>query len=48
MDRREMARPRRRQGAWVLTNATGQVLKRGHELGPVLAFFDKKRFQVVD
>jgi Protein of unknown function (DUF2794) len=38
----------RKQGAYVLTNATGQVLKRGHELGPVLAFFDKKRFQVVD
>jgi len=32
----------------VLTNATGQVLKRGHDLAPVLAFFDKKRFQVVD
>jgi hypothetical protein len=38
----------RKQGAYVLTNATGQVLKRGHDLAPVLAFFDKKRFQVVD
>jgi hypothetical protein len=38
----------RRQGAYVLTNATGQILKRGHELAPVLAFFDRKRFQVVD
>jgi hypothetical protein len=38
----------RRQGAYVLTNATGQVLKRGHELEQVLRFFDRKRFQVVD
>jgi hypothetical protein len=38
----------RKQGAYVLTNATGQVIKRGHELAPVLAFFDRKRFQVVD
>ena len=38
----------RKQGAYVLTNATGQVIKRGHELAPVLAFFDRKRLQIVD
>jgi hypothetical protein len=38
----------RRQGAFVLTNATGQVLKRGHELAPVLGFFDRNRFQLVE
>jgi len=38
----------RKQGAYVLTNATGQILKRGHELAPVLAFLEKKRFRVVE
>lgn len=38
----------RLQGAYVLGNATGQTLKRGHELSQVLRFFDKKRFQVID
>ena len=32
----------RRQGAYCVTNATGQVLKRGHELANVLKFFDKR------
>ena len=38
----------RRQGAYSVTNATGQILKRGHELAQVLRVFEKKRFQVVD
>ncbi len=37
----------RRQGAYSLTNASGLVLKRGHELQQVLRFFDKRRFDVV-
>jgi hypothetical protein len=32
----------RRQGAYCVANATGQVLKRGHELDSVLRFFDKR------
>ncbi len=38
----------RKQGAYSVTNATGQVLKRGHELAQVLKIFDKRRFNVVD
>jgi hypothetical protein len=38
----------RRQGAYSVSNATGQILKRGHDLAQVLRVFDKKRFQVVD
>ena len=38
----------RRQGAFSVTNATGQILKRGQELEQVLRVFDKKRFNVVD
>lgn len=32
----------RRQGAWAVLAAGGQVLKRGHELDRVLGVFDKK------
>ncbi len=32
----------RRQGAYSVVNATGQVLKRGHELANVLRVFEKK------
>lgn len=32
----------KKQGAWSVTNATGQVLKRGHELDNVLKIFEKK------
>ena len=32
----------RRQGAYSIINASGHVLKRGHELAQVLKFFDKK------
>ncbi|MEZ6030354.1 MAG: DUF2794 domain-containing protein [Hyphomonadaceae bacterium] len=38
----------RRQGAYSITNATGQVLKRGHDLEQVLRLFDKRRFSVID
>jgi hypothetical protein len=38
----------RRQGAYSITNATGQILKRGHDLAQVLRIFDKRRFNVVD
>lgn len=42
--RPEMAR---RQGAFSVTNATGQILKRGHDLAQVLRVFERKRFDVV-
>jgi len=32
----------RRQGAYSVINASGHVLKRGHELAQVLKFFDKQ------
>jgi Protein of unknown function (DUF2794) len=32
----------RKQGAYSVINATGQILKRGHELARVLAHFDKR------
>lgn len=32
----------RRQGAWAVISASGMILKRGHDLEPVLAVFDKK------
>ena len=38
----------RKQGAFSVINATGQILKRGHELAQVLRVFEKKRFQVID
>lgn len=38
----------RRQGAYAVVNATGQILKRGHELAQVLRVLDKRRFSVVD
>jgi hypothetical protein len=38
----------RRQGAWSLLAHGGLVLKRGHELTPVLKYFDRSRFSVVD
>lgn len=31
----------RRQGAWKVVGASGQILKRGHELAHVLRVFDK-------
>ena len=38
----------RKQGAWSVVSATGQILKRGHDLANVLKVFDKKRLRVVD
>lgn len=38
----------RRQGAYCVVNATGQILKRGHELQQVLRVFDRRRFGLVD
>jgi hypothetical protein len=38
----------RKQGAFSVTNSTGHILKRGHELEQVLRVFDKKRFSVID
>lgn len=38
----------RKQGAFSVSNGTGQILKRGQELAPVLRVLDKKRFNVVD
>ena len=38
----------RKQGAYSITNASGLVLKRGHDLQQVLRLFEKRRFNVVD
>ena len=38
----------KRQGAWAVTGQGGMILKRGHDLGPVLKIFDKGRFAVVE
>jgi hypothetical protein len=32
----------RKQGAWSITSASGQILKRGHELQAVLRMFESK------
>jgi hypothetical protein len=38
---------RNRQGMWALINEAGTVLKRGHELGPVLAPIERRLMKVV-
>ena len=38
----------RRQGAWAVISQNGVVLRRGHELEPVLAVFDTRKFRVVE
>lgn len=38
----------RKQGMYAVISATGQILKRGHELSQVLRVFEKKKFQIVD
>lgn len=38
----------KRQGAYAIMGTGGQILRRGHDLGHLLRFFDRKRFQVVD
>lgn len=38
---------RQRQGEWALIGEAGMVLKRGHELGPVLAPVERKLLKLV-
>jgi len=38
---------RGRQGMWALIGEAGQVLKRGHELGPVLAPIERRLLKLV-
>ena len=38
---------RGRQGMWALIGENGQVLKRGHELGPVLAPVERRLMKLV-
>ncbi len=38
---------RNRQGMWALIGEGGQILKRGHELGPVLAPIERRLLKVV-
>lgn len=39
---------RQRQGVWALVGETGAVLKRGHELGPVLAPVERRLLKLVE
>jgi hypothetical protein len=39
---------RNRQGMWALVNEVGAVLKRGHELGPVLAPVERRLMKLVE
>lgn len=39
---------RQRQGMWALVAEHGAVLKRGHELGPVLAPVERKLLRLVE
>ncbi|HEY0622113.1 DUF2794 domain-containing protein [Sphingomonas sp.] len=39
---------RNRQGMWALVNEAGAVLKRGHELGPVLAPVERRLLKLVE
>ncbi|HEX8527514.1 DUF2794 domain-containing protein [Allosphingosinicella sp.] len=39
---------RGRQGMWALVNEAGMVLRRGHELGPVLAPIERRLMKVVN
>lgn len=38
----------RKQGAYSVIAASGQILKRGHELAQVLRIFEKRKFRLVD
>jgi len=38
----------RKQGIWVVTGMSGQVLKRGHDLGQVLRVFDRFSMSIVE
>jgi hypothetical protein len=39
---------RQRQGEWALIGEHGAILKRGHELGPVLAPVERKLLKLVE
>ncbi len=39
---------RNRQGMWALFGEAGQVVKRGHELGPVLAPVERRLMKLVE
>jgi hypothetical protein len=39
---------RNRQGMWALVNEAGTILKRGHELGPVLAPVERRLMKLVE
>ena len=38
----------RRHGAWSIVNHAGLTLRRGHELGQVLRFFEPARLALVE
>jgi hypothetical protein len=38
----------RRQGQWTVLGQGGAVLRRGHELEPVLKVFEARRFRIVE
>ena len=38
----------KKQGAYAILNASGQILKRGHDLKIALRYFDKRKFSIVD
>ncbi len=40
-------RPAGRHGPWALIGEAGQVLRRGHELGPILAPIERRLMKVV-
>jgi hypothetical protein len=39
---------RNRQGMWALVNEAGMVLRRGHELGPILSPLERRLLKVVN
>ncbi|MBW6526021.1 DUF2794 domain-containing protein [Sphingomonas sp. RHCKR7] len=39
---------RQRQGMWALVGEAGQVIRRGHELGPVLAPVERRLMKLVE
>jgi hypothetical protein len=39
---------RNRQGMWALVNEAGMVLRRGHELGPLLSPIERRLLKVVN
>jgi len=39
---------RQRQGQWALVGENGAIIKRGHELGPILAPVERKLLKLVE